>query len=227
MSVDYYLSRLEINTRKREARRLLMNPQAMHAAVESALPPSVRVPGNRFLWRVDRNGPHASLYAVSPGAPDFTHLVEQAGWQRAGHEGWVSRPYSGLLDRLEMEQQWVFRLAANPVRMGRTADGKRKRFGHVTAAQQLQWLLDRAEKNGFTIPLEANGFPAAEVIARSQDRFVKSGGTRITLSRAVFEGVLRVADPDALRRALTHGIGRAKAYGCGLMTLAPLAMREV
>ena len=42
----------------------------------------------------------------------------------------------------------------------------------------------------------------------------------MTLGVATFEGVLEVTDPDALRRALTHGIGRGKAYGCGLMTLA-------
>jgi CRISPR system Cascade subunit CasE len=36
-----------------------------------------------------------------------------------------------------------------------------------------------------------------------------------------FDGRLEVTDPDALRRTLTQGI-RAKAYGCGLITLAPL-----
>ena len=48
----------------------------------------------------------------------------------------------------------------------------------------------------------------------------KRGERRVTLGVATFEGVLEVTDPDALRRALTHGIGRGKAYGCGLMTLA-------
>ncbi|MFH9432185.1 type I-E CRISPR-associated protein Cas6/Cse3/CasE [Streptomyces sp. NPDC017615] len=28
-------------------------------------------------------------------------------------------------------------------------------------------------------------------------------------------------DPDALRRVLTWGIGRARAYGCGVLTPAP------
>ena len=43
---------------------------------------------------------------------------------------------------------------------------------------------------------------------------------RVTINRTVYEGVARVTDPDALRRALVAGIGRSKAYGCGLMTLA-------
>ena len=43
---------------------------------------------------------------------------------------------------------------------------------------------------------------------------------RVTLGVATFEGVLEVTDPEALRRVLIYGIGRGKAYGCGLMTLA-------
>ncbi|MDO0929777.1 MobF family relaxase [Streptomyces sp. TG1A-8] len=45
----------------------------------------------------------------------------------------------------------------------------------------------------------------------------------VTVVTVTFEGRLEVTDPDALRRALTQGIGRARAYGCGLLTLAPLA----
>lgn len=224
MTAEYYLSRIDINSRKRGARKLLTSPRAMHAAVESSLPPSARRPGERFLWRVDRADPKIELYVVSPGLPDFTHIVEQAGWEREGEKGWVSRPYARLLDRLETGQAWIFRLTANPTRMGKTADGVPKRFGHVTAAQQLQWLLDRAQPNGFSIPVEKDGDPAVEVIARSEDRFSHGRGAKVAITRATYEGVLEISEPDLLRHALTHGIGRAKAYGCGLLTLAPLSV---
>ena len=46
---------------------------------------------------------------------------------------------------------------------------------------------------------------------------------RVPVVTATFDGRLTVTDPEALRQALTSGIGRAKAYGCGLMTLAPVA----
>lgn len=35
-----------------------------------------------------------------------------------------------------------------------------------------------------------------------------------------FEGVLTITEAELFRKALIDGIGRAKAYGCGLMTLA-------
>jgi CRISPR system Cascade subunit CasE len=41
------------------------------------------------------------------------------------------------------------------------------------------------------------------------------------LSTAVFEGQLEITDTEAMRRSLTGGIGPAKGYGCGLLTLAP------
>ncbi|MFS8202560.1 type I-E CRISPR-associated protein Cas6/Cse3/CasE [Streptomyces sp. CWNU-52B] len=36
-----------------------------------------------------------------------------------------------------------------------------------------------------------------------------------------FDGQATITDPDQLRHALLHGIGRAKAYGAGLLSLAP------
>ena len=56
-------------------------------------------------------------------------------------------------------------------------------------------------------------------VERSTAEF-RRGGERVTLALATFQGVLEVTEPEALRRHLVHGIGRGKAYGCGLMTLA-------
>ncbi|MFF9315980.1 type I-E CRISPR-associated protein Cas6/Cse3/CasE [Streptomyces sp. NPDC014748] len=44
----------------------------------------------------------------------------------------------------------------------------------------------------------------------------------VRFARATFDGKLRITDLTAFRRTLTHGLGKAKAYGCGLMTLAPV-----
>ena len=51
------------------------------------------------------------------------------------------------------------------------------------------------------------------------------GGRRkqVTLRNVQFDGVLQVTDTSALRDALTQGIGKGKAYGCGLMTLRRLS----
>jgi len=50
-------------------------------------------------------------------------------------------------------------------------------------------------------------------------RFDRQART-VTLATATFEGHLTVEAPEALRAALIGGIGPAKGYGCGLLTLA-------
>ena len=45
----------------------------------------------------------------------------------------------------------------------------------------------------------------------------------MTLRVVQFDGVLTVEDADRLRQSLQDGMGRAKGYGCGLMTLRPVA----
>lgn len=219
-----YLTKMPLNGRRRGAAKLLSSPQAMHAAVQSAFPPgALESSGGRALWRVDRSGAHEiSLYLVSPVEPDLSHLVEQAGWQTG--EMWQTRDYRPLLTRLKSGQRWAFRLTANPTFRGYKAGrnwSDTKPLAHVTVKQQQGWLLDRVEAAGFRVPDGPHEEAALQVVDRSMLRFVK-GGNRVVVSSVTFEGILEISDADALVHTLTHGLGRAKAYGCGLLTLAPL-----
>lgn len=222
-----YLSRVKLNPARRAGRNVLGSPQAMHAAVLAAFPGRLadRTP-ERVLWRLDPGDGEALLYVVSPEQPDLTHLVEQAGWPTL--QTWESRDYTPLLASLAVGQRWAFRLTANPTRSRPAEEGVRsQRFGHVTVAQQQEWLASRAERAGFALPAVpgADGSSRPEhglvVRNRSLDRFRRGGGT-VTLARATFDGQLTVTDPDVLRATLSAGLGPAKAYGCGLMTLARL-----
>lgn len=217
-----YLTRFEINTARRAARHLLASPQHMHAAVLNAFPSDrAAAPDGRVLWRVDQHDHQTVLYLVSPSRPDLTHLVESVGWPTT--EGWATRDYTPLLDRLAVGDHWAFRLAANPVHNGRKSQNspRSQRFGHITVDQQTDWFLRRTEQHGFTVPLGEHKEPDVAVRRRATLRFDRQGRT-VTLNTAVFEGHLEVIDPVALRRALIQGIGHGKAYGCGLLTLAPI-----
>ena len=55
--------------------------------------------------------------------------------------------------------------------------------------------------------------------------FKRPGGRAkrdLTLFGVRFDGVLAVTDPDALTGAVRQGIGPAKGFGFGLLSLAPL-----
>ena len=244
-----YLTRFHINTARGGARRLLSSPQALHAAVMSSFPVSLPCSGDtdrpRVLWRVDRTAQaEMFLHVVSPEKPDLTYLAAQAGWsQRATQNspGWRSHHYLPFLTRLSRGGTWAFRLTANPVHTTRRKPGGgTRRTAHVTPRHQLRWLLQRQEPCGFRLLASAN--PEAERVEEKYEVAVHSrreltfGKPRdshdattkpATLVTATFDGLLEVTDPDALRHTLTRGLGKAKAYGCGLMTLSPYAQQDI
>jgi CRISPR system Cascade subunit CasE len=115
---------------------------------------------------------------------------------------------------LQQGQEWQFRLRANPTHSVKQKEAPGSR-GIVRACstieKQKEWLTTKAPKCGFSL----NGF---ELVERGVSKFERQQQT-VTLHMATFEGFLRVEDPPLLREALSTGIGRAKAYGCGLLTL--------
>ncbi|MGO4455371.1 type I-E CRISPR-associated protein Cas6/Cse3/CasE [Arthrobacter sp. RAF14] len=219
-----FLTKFDVNPARRGARFLLGNPQAMHAAVLSSFPPPPPgQPNPRVLWRVDRLEHRVSLYVLSLAEPDMSSLNEQAGWAT---NTWATRAYEPLLQRLEEGQLWSFRLQANPTKQSLDPATKGKRFAHVTPKQQMQWLLDRSEQRGFAVEVSGEAGPVLEVSSRIKESFGRRDPhqagreSAVTLVRVQFDGLLRVTDVGRFREALVQGIGRGKAYGCGLITIA-------
>ncbi|MFL0503364.1 type I-E CRISPR-associated protein Cas6/Cse3/CasE [Kocuria rhizophila] len=222
-----FFSRIQLNPQRREARKLLANPRAMHAAVEACFPPAG---GNgaatRNLWRLDSDRAGARLYLVSPAAPDMRHLVENAGWESSPAE---TTDYDRFLDGLMIGQEYSFRVTVNPVKRQFVPGGRGKLLPHLTEEQQLGWFTERASGWGFEplkLPGASEGAPEAtgmRVIQRHDRNFSKheDGARRMVTQRQVtVAGRLEVTSAELLRTHLTEGMGRGKAYGCGLMTLA-------
>lgn len=219
-----HLTRMRLNPTRVTTKRLLASPQVTHALVLGSFPdPSARE-GGRVLWRLDGDRAHElELYIASPDRPDLTGIVEQAGWPT--RSTWDTADYQPFLDRLQDGQRWRFRLTANPVRSSSRGAGRRGVVSpHRTVGHQEAWFLGRSATWGFAIPTTAQGAPELVVRGRHTSDFRRAAQPdgRVTISQATFDGTLEVRDAGLLRTALTHGMGRAKGYGCGLMTLAPL-----
>lgn len=218
-----FLTRLRLNPARRGARKLLGSPHAMHAAVRAAFPEDAAYeqPDARTLWRLDSPAPQTvTLYVTSPGRPDLTHVVEEAGWPTT--HPFEVRDYGPLLGSLSGGQRWAFRLTANPVHNGRRGEDSKEtqRFGYLREAEQAEWLADRAARHGFSLATQTDGSPNLRLHHRQMTTF-KRGGGAVTLVMATYDGILEIVDVAAFGKALTLGIGHAKAYGCGLLTLAP------
>ena len=217
-----YLSRIEINPRRAKTRRALASPQILHAAIEACFPALGRT-GSRNLWRIDSLNRALCLLLQSGSRPDFTHIIEQFGWMG---QTWETREYAGFLSRLQNDAVWAFRLRANPTHSVNAEDtgaenlSRGKVTAYATADAQLLWLAKRAPKCGFAIERDSAGALILEVTQSETNRFARQGKT-VTINAVAFEGVLRILDAESLANAMKNGIGRAKAYGCGLLTLAP------
>lgn len=226
-----YLSRVPLGLTRLDAIAFVSSPYKVHAAVEQAFAPSAvrEDERGRILWRLDEvpgNEHEIWLYVVSPDRPDFTHICNQVA--STASPAWVTKDYNPVLDRVSEGQLWQFRLKANPVRKVLVDKGRRERAGvagtlqgHVTEVQQRAWLMDRAEAHGFHVVQTEEGFERLSVFHRRRERFKRQGSV-VTLTTAQYDGILEVTDAEAFRHTLGFGLGRARGFGCGLMTIAPL-----
>jgi len=206
-----YLSRVELDTSLRNTKRAMVHLEMMHAAIERSSEEG------RNLWRIDKLNGKYYLLVLSQELPDLGILQEQFGRPDCPGE---SKDYTKFVGQIKEGQRWRFRLKANPVHAVKDSrEGRGKTIAHVSEKWQREWLMKRAEKNGFS--LEEDSFEITDV---QWFRFGKNGAAprsnkQISIKAVTFEGVLTVSNEELFKGALIGGIGREKAYGCGMMTL--------
>ncbi|MFT8330545.1 type I-E CRISPR-associated protein Cas6/Cse3/CasE [Bifidobacterium psychraerophilum] len=233
-------TRIIIDPRHRSARYALTSLERLHAIVarsvseedyENSTPPSEQSPSisvgnNRALWRIDhdRSGQSVKLYIVSETHPRDDILLSELGVEV---QDCSSCGYESFLSRLDCGQEWGFRLKANPTKSlpSGVAGQRGKRCGISNKDEQLEWLWKQGRAHGFHMPINRLEVPEVVIRESGSVNFSRRQST-VTLMSTVYEGVLAVDDPTLLREALVSGIGRAKGYGFGLMTLLPLIGRN-
>ncbi len=182
-----------------------------------------------LLYRLERPpGPTAGvrLLVQSTVMPDWGalppgYLLSARGVGNAA----IMKDIAPVYDRLEANMVFRFVLRATPSRAApdkRTSvDSRSPRVPLLTDAERLSWLRRKSERAGFEIPPGHDStadFPVS--IMGSECVTGKVRGRTITLTAVIFDGTLRVTDARAFRRALEDGIGPAKGFGFGLLSLA-------
>lgn len=204
-----YLSQLHLNPAHRAARRDLADPYQMHRTLSRVFAEVAEIRPSRFLWRLERAGSvgEAGAVLVQSAAPGRWHLLNEL-------PGYLTKLHA---DKQVSIEKWIavgrkyrFRLTANPTV---TRDGKR--FGLLKEEQQLAWLGRQAQRGGFDV---------VGAVCSGCDRInvpYGNGGTRMTVTRVQFDGELIAREPAVFMLTLQSGIGHAKAFGLGLLSLAP------
>jgi CRISPR system Cascade subunit CasE len=228
-----FLSRLFLNPRSRVVRTDLADPGQLHRTVMRAFPPDIGATPRKdlgVLWRVDDdpNAGRVALLVQSAAKPDWSCLPEgyvlgPADAFSSDHEGHLSvRDVSDERAALRVGDALLFRLRANTTRK---IDTKTRPDGTKSNGQRVPVTGDEARMAWLARHAAARGF-VVESARVAELPSVKSRARDLTLGGAQFDGVLTVTDEVLFRtRALAEGIGPAKAFGMGLLSVIRAPIR--
>lgn len=193
-----------------------------------------RKPDAGFLFRIDpRPGGSVVILVQSAIKPDWEYafglragLVDDAG-RPVGNAGYLlsARPEVKSYDpSFEKGHSLRFRLMANPTRRlsprSLGSDGKPVKAGvgkrvPVPTDRLLDWLDRRSKSAGFSLKQDATSIQPGYIFVNKEG---KGQGKRLRSAR--YEGMLTVDDPARFKETLVQGVGPAKAFGFGLLSVA-------
>ena len=251
-TTQLYLSRLLLNPCSRQVRSELAQPYEMHRTLMRGFPEAnepERVSarerfGVLFRAEVDDLGDAVTVLVQSRVEPDWSILDVLPDYLCLD----TMRPNPSCKDimpvcrNLYPQQVLRFRLRANPTkRIAKKDDplsGKRVELNREE--DQIAWLIrkgrerEKDQPGGFELvvkeaantPGEILQVPRVNVCPEGKQQSRKrdgAGGHATTHLAVLFEGLLRVTDRQAFLATLIHGIGPGKAFGFGLLSVAPCA----
>lgn len=189
----------------------ITDPYSLHRVVYS-LYPDVRSDA-------DKSQSHASgiLYADQGGDHRGRKILMLADRQPAqkveDQYGEVqSKPLpEGFLNH----SQYRFKVIVNPTRRH---NASRKLVAVRGREAITDWFVERAESSwGFIVAR-----PQLQVDRIDVLQFNDKQQRPVTIGQAHIQGLLRVSDPQQFKISFAQGIGRARAYGCGLLQIVPV-----
>jgi CRISPR system Cascade subunit CasE len=218
-----FLSSIPVETgsdpnRPRPGRMWIFNPYRIHQRLSMAFDGKGL---QRFLFRVEgpvmtRRGLRPRILVQSSQEPNWAAAFRNAPFLVV-NEDLRTKVFAPAF---EVGQRFRFCLRANPT-VKKKCDGKKNgtRLGIMSEEGKLEWFARKAQEAGF-IPLEVVIVPGGLQHSRRSRQIDPEPHVHLAVT---FEGIIEVTDPVKLRAALENGIGSAKAYGFGLLSVASVA----
>jgi len=205
-----YLSRLTLNS-SRMAVLLVSNSYRVHQRLRMACEDDPHL-----LFRIEENAQGVNQILVqSQNEPDWKKAFDDFPVLLRPPECKPFRP------QLKDGDSYRFRLLANPtVKKTVDHDGEQKkaRLGLLNEEAQQDWLQRKIEAAGSRV-LASRTLPRGFQHSRKNPSKDENHQTHLSV---LFEGFLLVNDASLLQAVLETGIGSAKGFGFGLLSLAPV-----
>lgn len=209
-----YLSRLILNPRNRRVQSEVASPYEMHRSLMNAFPDDLDPDEERVLFRLEAEARdrRPTLLVQSWNMPDWSWLGESGAQGYLATTNLPNPAVKPFHPELSPDQTLVFRLRGNP-----TVKRDGKRVGLYCQDEQKEWLARKAEQSGMQVISARTSHEQIITTIVHRD----SATHRVKLLSVRFDGYLHVRDPQKLLEAVRHGVGSAKAFGFGLLSLAP------
>jgi|GEM_PF-6409013 len=199
-----YITQIVIDCMDRHAMRTLSDIYRLHQLVMTGF--------------MQYDEPSRVLFRVEPEVREtFVRLLIQShlkpSWEQT--DQWqrsiIAVQIKEFSPQFRKGTQFRFRLRANPV-----VKKNGKRQGLIRDEVIVEWLKSKEERIGAT-------FPSVLSIDEGYVTGNKKVGEkidRVNIKTVRYEGSLKVTDANKFHEAFTKCIGPAKAFGCGLISLA-------
>ncbi len=225
-----YLSKLILNKGYEQVRRDLNDCQQMHRTILSCLPfqdnrnknANTEVTEARLLYRVERNPEtkEAMVLVQSVAMPDWSKLPDT--YLKPIEDSMICKSIAFFFNRIKEGQILSFRLRANPT--GRDEHEKRRPL--TEESKLISWLKRKGTQHGFEIVnvVLGNNIEYSNVVV-SKEHYLsgwRANGRekkKLIFNSVVFQGQITVTDKEKFLIALKGGIGSAKGYGFGLLSV--------
>lgn len=184
-----------------------------------------------FLFREIEPGAFLVVSREAPSDPHDLWVIEQKDYAPAFEPdqklGFVLRAFPAVSVKAPGAKRGVRTDAIMHAKKPRTMREKGAIFGpEDVAAAGLGWLYKREARLGVIFDRErcsAGGYREVRIPNPKDDERKQKGRRRdISFHEIDYEGVLTVTDAEKLKAALFTGVGKAKAYGCGLLLVRPV-----
>lgn len=203
-----YFSSMTFDLHSPMTYRFLNNPECAHAEILSLFPDD----SPRPLFRIDDTKNGKIVYLVSSKIPDTNRWNNRFAINRDAELCKVAN-YDKFLDEIKVGNMFEFKITVAPTK---THNGKKISLGYSSA---LEWMSKKLSEFGASVKSGTLLQIGEECV-----RFKKNPHQEpyIYYRARTYTGILTVTDKEQFVKALTEGIGRQKAYGCGLLTIIPI-----